>query len=195
MKKNLFLAMAMLFLASLPVVAQDHFKQFKVYYGTMDSDFHRKDELDGAGSMINDNAWELGLKFSRSLFANFRIETGINYSHANVEITPAFTGEPVDSREETLEVLSIPVYANFTFLKFFFVEAGPMLDFQLSDGTYDSQTGIGYGIGLGAKVPIKRFFAYVNPSFKRHAVIAFDKARYQQHLTEVGVQFGIGYQF
>ncbi|MFV0267338.1 MAG: outer membrane beta-barrel protein [Draconibacterium sp.] len=169
--------------------------ELKVYYGIADSELLRKESLDGAAGYDNDNTYEFGIKYLNKLTKHFGIETGINYLHSRVEITPAFTGTPVNSHFENLNLLSVPILANYSFGKYFFVNGGPLIDFQLSDASFDSQSGIGYSLGIGGKYHFDRFLIFLNPNFKRHAIIPFTKEDYQQKLTEWNLQLGIGYTF
>ncbi|MCE4564533.1 porin family protein [Maribellus sp. CM-23] len=169
--------------------------ELKVYYGIAHSKILVNKDLNGAPGYDNDNTYEFGFKYLNKLTERFGIETGINYLHSRVEITPAFTGTPVNSHFENLNLLSIPILANYTFGKYFFVNGGPLIDFQLSDASFDSQSGIGYSLGIGAKYHFDRFLIFLNPNFKRHALIPFTKEDYPQKLTEWGLQLGIGYTF
>ncbi|MFA5299054.1 MAG: outer membrane beta-barrel protein [Lutibacter sp.] len=168
--------------------------EFRFYYGTSDSEFLRE-SMDGGGNYKITNFNEFGIKYLRQLLGNFYIETGINYSKSDVKITPEFMGEPVSSRFEKLEIISIPIYGNYTFWKYLFVNGGPILDFQTSDNSTDSQSGIGYSLGIGGKYDFNKFLIFINPNYKRHSVIPFEKENNHQKLTELGVQIGLGYKF
>lgn len=191
-KTKLFLT---LFLAiiTLQTYSQNS-NEFRVYYGTSDSVFLIA-PMYGGGGYQNEKFNEFGIKYLRLLFDNFYIETGINYAKSDVKITPEFMGEPVQSRYEKLEIVSIPVYANYIFWKYAFVNGGPILDYQTSDNSTDSQSGIGYSLGIGGKYYFNKFLIFINPNFKRHSVIPFEKENNPQKLTELGVQIGLGYKF
>jgi len=169
--------------------------ELRVYYGISTAEFLRHQNLDGAGAHEITNFNEFGITYLRQLFDNFYIETGINYAKGNVRIIPAFMGVPVASRNEKLEIVSIPMYANYTFWKYLFVNGGPIINFQTSDNSTDSQSGIGYSLGIGGTYNFNKFSIFINPNFKRHAVIPFEKENYHQKLTTLGVQFGMGYKF
>ena len=169
--------------------------ELRLYYGISYADFLRNQSLDGAGGYEITNFNEFGIKYLRQLFDNFHIETGINYSTSDVKIAPAFMGDPVQSRYEKLEIVSIPIYANYTFWKYLFVNGGPIINFQTPDNSTDSQSGIGYSLGIGGEYNFDKFLIFINPNFKRHSVIPFEKENHHQKLTELGIQFGIGYKF
>jgi hypothetical protein len=193
MMKKLFIILIICF-TSLSSFAQEK-NEFLVYYGMSDSKLLRTDDLIGGGSEEIENLTEYGFRYLRKINDRLAIETGVNYATADLKITPHYMGEPVQTRAEDFELISIPVYANYTIWNYFFINGGPMVDFQLSETTTDSQSGIGYGLGLGGKYNFNNFSIYLNPNFKRHAVIPFEKEQNHQKLTEFGIQFGLGYSF
>lgn len=169
--------------------------EFRIYVGIANSELLRNENLDGVGNVGVENFAEFGFRYLRKINNQLAIETGVNYERAVLIRTPHFKGEPVYTRGERFELLSIPAFINYTFWNFLFINGGPMVDFQLTETTSDSQSGIGYGLGFGGKFNFNNFSIYLNPNYKRHAVIPFDKQQYHQKLTEFGIQFGLGYRF
>ena len=169
--------------------------EFRIYYGFIDSKLLRNAELDGGASYENENSYEFGFKYLRKISGKLFLESGINYMSTQVKINPPPAIFPANSRTEDLKIISIPIYANYTFGNYFFVNAGPILDFQNSQKSFDSQSGIGYSIGVGGKYDLDRFSIFVNPNFKRHSLIPFEKENNHQKLTEFGIQVGLGYSF
>ncbi|WP_298266103.1 hypothetical protein [uncultured Lutibacter sp.] len=194
MKKIRIILMIVIAILTINSYSQNS-NELRVYYGTSYAEFLQNQSLDGVGGYELTNFNQFGIKYLRQLSTDFYIETGISYSKSDLQITPSFTGEPIQSRYEKLEIVSVPIYANYTFWKYLFVNGGPILDFQTSDNSTDSQSGIGYGLGIGGKYNFDRFLIFVNPNFKRHSVIPFEKENHHQKLTELGVQFGIGFKF
>lgn len=94
-------------------------------------------------------------------------------------------------------MLSIPIYAEYDLGEIFYVAAGPIIDFQLSEGiNITDQSGIGYLAGLGAKLNTNKVSFSIFPNYKRHAVVPFEKeGNYKHVLQELGIQLGVGYQF
>ncbi len=170
--------------------------EVRVYGGIVGSDL-MSIPLDGAGSSENETSMEFGLKYLRNISKDFSIEIGISRFSTEVEIAlPYFPDAVKTSRNERLKLIRIPLCANYSFWKYFFVNAGFLLSFDNSKGTIDSQSGIGYGIGLGGKYTINRFVFYLNPNVKRHAAfLPFKREKYHEKLTELGLEFGIGYRF
>ena len=194
MKRRHFFTLLIILLIEIQCYSQN-LNGLRTYYGVIDSELLRNENLDGGANYDNENSYEFGLKYLRKISKKFSIETGINYMNCKVKITPAPTGMPVNSRYENLKIISVPIFANYSLGKYFFANGGPIVDFQNSEESFDSQSGIGYGIGIGGKYKFDGFLIYINPNFKRHAFIPFDKEKYHQKLTEFGMQFGIGYDF
>ncbi|PXY02931.1 hypothetical protein DF185_02220 [Marinifilum breve] len=184
----------LLIVASFKCYSQND-NELRIYYGFVDSELLRNGDLAGSGGYDNNNSYEFGLKYLRKLSNKLSLETGINFLNAKVKITPAFTGTPVNSRQEDLKLVSIPIYANYSIGKYFYINGGPILDFQSGEESFDSQSGIGYGIGIGGKYKFDNFIIYVNPNFKKHSFIPFEKENYHQKLTQFGIQIGLGYEF
>jgi hypothetical protein len=72
-----------------------------------------------------------GLNYCRSITKAFSIETGLEYSVNNVlwdyedAYNPHFTPQ-----KGSIKMLSVPIYANLTFLKYLFADAGMSADFE-----------------------------------------------------------------
>jgi hypothetical protein len=192
--KNIFLTAFLLFFG-LSVFAQKQ-NEVRLYGGLTTSDLTRHKELVGAGSVDMENTYEFGFRYLLRITEILAIETGLNYWRGDVNIAPApYPGLDLSSRSEKLQITSIPIYANFTFLDYFFLNGGPVMDFQASDNTIDDQSGIGIGVGIGGKYAFRNFSIYINPNIRRYAVIPFEEENNHQKLTSLGVQLGIGYQF
>ncbi len=169
--------------------------EFRIYYGFVNSKLLRNANLDGGASYENENSYEFGFKYLRKISGKLFLESGINYMSTQVKITTALIGLPFSSRTEELKMISIPIYANYTFGNYFFINGGAILDFQNSKKSFDTQSGIGYSIGVGGKYDLDEFSIFVNPNFKRHSLIPFEKENNHQKLTEFGIQVGLGYGF
>lgn len=165
----------------------------KLYFGLTQSSFEGED-LDGGESYDVENAYEVGFKYLLYVTNNLALESGLNYWKAEVKITSSPMPEQT-TRQEVLEITSIPIFANYTFMDYFFIHGGPVMDFQFSDNDLDTQSGIGVGIGAGAKYHFNDFQVFLNPNLRRFAVIPFEEENYHQKLTSFGIKAGIGYRF
>lgn len=170
--------------------------EIRILYGFSDSELLRNVNLDGGGDHTTRNFSEFGIKYLRQIKGNLKIETGLNFVSLSVGINDInYEGPAVKTRFEKLDIISIPINLNYVFGKYFFVNGGPFIDFQSSENSSDSQSGIGYNLGVGLKYRIDKMVFFVNPNYKRHAVFPFEKEKYHQRLTEIGIQFGAGYKF
>lgn len=198
MKNTLLLLFVLLICFS--VTAQSGL-EVKGYFGVSGAMANWNEDLDGASSVDIENLREVGVLLSKNISEKFSLSGGLNYSFAKVDFSPNFP--PClyclygYSHNPDFKMLSIPVYAEYAIGKIFYAAAGPVVDFQLSEGNnFSDQSGIGYLIGLGAKLNADKFSFSIFPNYKRHNVIPFEKeGNYKQILQEIGFQFGVGYQF
>ena len=169
--------------------------EVRTYFGFIDSKLLRSENFDGGASYSNENSYEFGVKYLKKLTPKLSIETGINFMSSKVKISPNLIGANIEPYYENLKMISIPMFINYSIGKYFFLNGGPVLDVQNSTELFDSQSGFGYGIGFGGKYSFEKFLIYLNPNFKRHSVVPFEKENYHQKLTEFAIQLGIGYKF
>ncbi len=190
-----------IFLFFLIFFSQTIFSQNKisVFYGFSDNALLRKAELIGGPGYAGKGSNLYGFSYEKALFKYFSLETGLEYSKNKIEITPNFyPGIDMTPKNVDIEILTVPIYANYTFLKYIFVNGGALIDFELNREEYastDNQSGIGFGIGIGGKYDFNDLTVFVNPFYRSHAIIPFEKENYHQHLNEIGLKFGIGYNF
>ncbi len=137
------------------------------------------------------------LKYARQINKFFSIETGLEYSINKIE-TVTFPDGMNHYNESNIKILSIPIYGDLTFWKYFFVNAGPTIDFELhrqtSESTYD-QSGIGFGFGIGGRYTLKNFTVSLNPFYQKHLILRSKKGAYHENLYESGIKLGLGYNF
>lgn len=175
--------------------------EVKGYFGVSGAKVIWNEDLDGASSVDIENLMEVGVLLSKSISEKFSMSGGLNYSFAKVTFRPNFpacaTCDYLYIHNSDFRMLSIPVYAEYSLGKIFYAAAGPVVDFQLSEGNnFSDQSGIGYLAGIGAKLDTEKFSFSVFPNYKRHNVVPFEKeGNYKQILQEIGVQFGVGYMF
>lgn len=157
-------------------------------------------QLDGAASVDVEDFREFGVMLSKGIGGKFRLNGGVSYAFATTQFHPADCGGcywNINYPKVRFQMLSIPIFAEYGLTRFLYVAAGPLVDFQLSEGNnFDKQSGIGYLVGLGGKVRADKFTFSVFPNYKRHGVIPFEKAeKYRDILQELGLQLGISYTF
>lgn len=168
--------------------------EFRIYYGLNSDSYFQDNDLIGGGSYDVLNNFEFGFKYLKLISKNLQLETGINYAKLDVEIHPAPMFPPLDSRFDKMKIISIPLYLNYTFLKYVFINAGPMIDINLSNSTIESQSGIGFGLGIGGKFDFKHFSVFINPIYKKHSLLSFENNDHRRKLNTTSFQFGICYK-
>lgn len=173
-----------------------HKDEIRAYYGIAESGLITFAQLEGTASYNVESFQEFGLRYLYHTRGNLYLAGGINYLRASIATTPAPSSQPtLEIDTDPLNIISVPLFLHLQFGRYFFINGGPSLDFQLTDNTYDRQSGIGLTLGLGAHYSIENFTLFVNPNVKSHAMLPFAADNYHQRLLEIGVQLGLGYQF
>ena len=201
--KYLFLNL-IIFIFSLQIKAQNTNK-INFFYGFASNELIRSVDLDGAPSYKGKGSTIIGLTYQKTIYKSLSLETGLEYSKNKIEITPVYypenyvySSKNVVPQKVSIIMITIPVYANYTFLKYFYANAGVLIDFEINRDDYpktSEQSGIGFGAGIGGQYTFQNFTLFVNPMIRFHAVIANEKENYHQHITESGMKIGVAYNF
>ncbi len=198
MKKGILLFY--LLLCGVSVYAQEGL-ELKGYFGFSSTIVGPKQEFVGVSSGNMKNLKEFGLILSQEIGQNLRLNCGVTYSYSRVEFMPPpcpnCGANNLFAHNPDFKMLSIPVFAEYAIGDFFYAAAGPILDFQLSEGNnITDQSGLGYLVGFGGKVNTEKFSFSLFPNYKRHSVIPFeDNGNAKDILREFGIQLGLGYRF
>jgi hypothetical protein len=135
-------------------------------------------EESGSASYIYDSKsfYTLGVTYIRGLNKWLEVETGVEYSSHKIGVLPNyFPGMDIYMRKpETKMVLfNIPATLRANFLKYFFINAGVLIDIDATNSNYiENQTGIGGIAGLGANYDFKSGLSiFLNPYIKAHSWI------------------------
>ncbi|HEY9185967.1 MAG TPA: outer membrane beta-barrel protein [Salegentibacter sp.] len=174
-------------------VAQNQ-SEIRGYYGISSYGLKTNQSLVGSPGYDPETGYELGIRYILRLPEGLGLETGIGFYTGDIKITSAPMPKQT-SRRERLQVTSIPVLLNYRFLEYFFINGGPVVDFQNSDNSFDSQSGVGLSLGIGVNHYIRNFQMFLNPNFRHYALIPFEKEDHHAKLSGLGIQFGIGYNF
>lgn len=171
--------------------------RLSLFYSPYHSEVIVKDGLlsDSGHTGKNGNLFEL--RYSHPVNAYLSLETGIQYSANKIE-TEYFPDGITHYMESEIKLISVPVYANFTFLKYFYVEAGPTLDFEVQHkqgAPVQNQDGVGLAAGVGGKYTFKRITVFVNPFLQSHLLVSFTNDKIYERLWQSGLKFGVGYSF
>lgn len=141
------------------------------FFGVSGANANLNEDLDGASSVEMENFMEVGVLLSKSISEKLSLSGGVNYAFAIVDCSPNLTpGALCDyfySLNPDFRMLSIPIYAEYALGKIFYAAAGPILDFQFSVGNnFSDQSGVGYLVGLGAKVNSEKLSYSFSPITK-----------------------------
>lgn len=143
------------------------------------------------------NSYSFELTYSRIVFKQIAIETGFRYSNHN--ITTGFDAEPWrPDIYSNLYLISIPIRVHVSLGKYFFCKAGFTFDKDFKrDKLYpmEDQTGLGFELGLGCKIDIKKFRLIISPMYSNHSLVAFNQDKNKTYLHELAIKFGIAYNF
>ncbi|MBV8390766.1 MAG: outer membrane beta-barrel protein [Mucilaginibacter sp.] len=137
------------------------------------------------------NGKSFGVKYTRSFTKVFSLETGLLYSTNKVQSnTIGSYGERTYNGE--VHMLSVPVLAKWTFLKYLYGQSGVVFDHQTNYSAYhivDDQSGVGIEIGIGGKYNFGPVSIFANPYITNHRFYG------RNNLMEAGIKFGLGYDF
>ncbi|MGY5850602.1 outer membrane beta-barrel protein [Salegentibacter sp. F14] len=175
-------------------VSAQNQSELRGYYGISSYQLEGSQNLDGGSSYDPETAYELGLRYILRLPNGLGLETGVGFWTGDIGIHSAPSLEQT-SRRERLQITSIPVLLNYRFLNYLFANAGLVMDFQNSDNSFDSQSGIGFSAGIGINHYIRNFQMFIIPNYKQFALVPFEKEDHHFKLSGLGIQFGMGYSF
>lgn len=190
---------------SLKSYAQ-HKNEIKHFTGFSNSNFIKESsEFDNLNWTFE--TFNLGIKYARKLNNNLSIESGVDLtSFYNVysECRILFEEAEYVFHCDRFRIVTIPVYADYTFGKHIFVNGGMLLNLRSAQG-YDEfkSAAVGYGFGFGGKFNVGVFSFYFNPNFKMirspnpflfnapngYPIAAINK------LGQLGIELGMGVGF
>jgi len=167
--------------------------------GIADNELFRKEAIDGGTTCEGKGSSYLGLTYQYSFVKSLSAQVSLVYSKNKINLTPNFyPGVDMTPRELTINMVSVPIYGKYSFWKFFFINAGPIIDLEMNaakNKSIDNQSGIGFGMGIGGQYTVNNFTVSINPFSKRHVVVPFKKQLRHQRLQEIGIGFELGYNF
>ncbi|WP_194974171.1 outer membrane beta-barrel protein [Aquiflexum lacus] len=184
-----------LFLTSLGTYCQN-VNELKVFAGTSKAFINRQVPMFGEGSIQTRNFVECGVIFYSQVLENTRVGLGFNYSNSLIDFNANPANHTLTQYSQRFQLISVPVLLEYNFFNYLFLSGGPLVDFQLTENNFSDQSGIGYLLELGGKYGTGNLSFSLFPNFKKHSAIPFIRPENSKHiLTELGVQFGVGYKF
>ena len=157
-----------------------------------------RQSLMGAGSDDSKNYIAGLLRVGYHYNETWSFGAGLGYSHQNITTTSGIVDPSVERMQYSsdLSIWEIPLDARVKFFKYLYANAGPMLHFQQNANSHvDKQHGIGFHIGLGAKVPLSQQFAVtLSPHYKMYSLIPFHSERNSDRAQVLGIAVGVNYR-
>lgn len=154
-------------------------------------------DLVGASSHHFINGAQFNLIHKYQLSKSLNIISGLQFQQASMQSQNGSTTGELQTWNYQVDNVNIPILANFTFLKYLFVEGGPMLNFQINEeDTYgiEDQSGIGFSLGLGAHYDLGKFNVFIKTHGQMQALIPFSKEKYHNRLITNSLSFGVFYK-
>ncbi len=147
----------------------------------------------------NDGMFNIGVYYQHKLSKTIAYTTGLNYSNSNILVAAGYHPYSPEAGDESWDthLLSLPLFINYQFYKYLFLEGGPMVDLQFNiwdSQPTDTQSGVGIGLGMGGIYNYKNINFTLYPFVNYHAIIQFEPYD-RDRLFEFGVKCGIGYNF
>ena len=195
--RNLFTILTFIFI-SHSLFAQNKGGLFFTYSLSSALPAYNRSGMDGGPGYDGKQSSTIGLHYIIKSNKLVAFETGIEYGNYKFTIKPAFyPGIDQTAKPSKAELITIPVYANITFLKYAFINGGALIDIEINkQNTIQNQSGIGFGLGLGGKYNFNKIDIFVNPFLQRHAFISLEEKNDNRlSLINPGVRVGIGYTF
>ncbi|MBE9463426.1 hypothetical protein ACFP1I_29105 [Dyadobacter subterraneus] len=154
--------------------------------------------VDGGAGYKPEASNSFGIRYLMKSTKIVTLETGIEYSNYHFKLD--YVDDPrinIPYIQKTAKLISIPVYAHLTFLRYFFINGGAIVDTEINkkENEINKQSGIGFGLGAGLKFKFKHVAIFANSFFERHALIGSSQQGTRRSLINSGGRLGIGYSF
>ncbi len=151
--------------------------------------------LDGAATHRGEGFFALNMHYRKPIKEWLDFESGLAFAYHSVVVEPLSIYDILPIKEE-MYLASIPIGVKFNFLRYFFVNAGTLVDIDFTSSNHlDDQSGIGASLGAST---IYRFDngigIFAMPCIRMHSLIPFTMGNYHERLLESGIQFGISYR-
>jgi hypothetical protein len=173
-------------------------KSIGMYFPVLANNQLSSREIDDTSPLYQGKGYyTVGLNFLYSTCSCSAYEIGLEYSNHSVTITPTVDQQNNPAFGSSIMLLSVPASLRLTFLKYFFLTGGILLDIDISNhNSISNQSGLGAVAGLGIKYDFKSGTGfYVNPFYKSHSWISFSGEYNRQKLNGYGIRLGVLYSF
>jgi len=141
------------------------------------------------GDYHGEISYSLGVKFSRFLSQNSKIELAACYSVNKMAFEfPKIVNPKGEVYLETIKIFNIPIIYKRYLNKRYFLSFGTIIDIGLPRNSLftDTQTGFGLIAGAGKEFSMRDFTLDISPNIELHSVLPFSSVGYQQRLLVIG---------
>ena len=188
--------LAVLILLSAQVWSQSK-NSISLYYGVAANNVNIHGDIGDYGYKSKSGT-VIGFGYTRNLTNYFALETGLQYSSNKLLQSYIVPGKGDVLSPGRAKLITVPVYGKYTFLKYLYVNAGLLVDFDFgadNDTGINDQKGIGAEIGIGGKYDFGPVTVFINPFLLEHRLIGFNSNGRTNSIENAGVKFGVGYNF
>lgn len=166
--------------------------------GFYNNDVTRFASLDGAASFDHQNSFMLGIGYQHNFNPKYSIKSQLNWQSS--KLTSNFIGAAGESMEEDIELstLNIPLLFSINLNDYFFIDAGPVLHFELENSPQnylDKQSGIGFALGAGLQYQFFPFTVFAKPSLQLLSLLPFNSSNHYERIFSKGIVIGLSYGF
>ncbi len=146
---------------------------------------------------------QIGVSYTKQLNKWLSVNSGVEYSSFNIAKTTTSIYDVLRYGREIphysygkITLITLPINLRADFLKYFFVNTGPFVDFEMNNTIIGKQTGIGVKNSIGASYAFKNHFSILlNPFIQIHSLLSFgNKNNSNDKLVNSGLNLGISYQ-
>ena len=159
---------------------------------------------------VGNGSYCFGINYTAQIKKALEFETGIQMTFNKIKVSyqndmPYYPNILMPSPTYgNIDLISIPVKARLSFLKYFFVTGGVLFDFETKNSVRDSsnnqlinsQSGIGIVVSAGAKYDFKEHITvFTNLTIEDHGIYLYQKLKYPFQINNLFLNMGIGYRF
>jgi opacity protein-like surface antigen len=150
--------------------------------------------MDCGPTYVYNNGIQYNVNYRYKFSNKIALVSSLQYQHNEVESRSTSPAGETQSYAFDVNNLNIPILANLSFWKYFFVEGGPLLNFEIDSYGPNSQTGLGFSLGAGAQYDLGKLNFFLKSQNQIQTLIPFNWDGRQDKLITNSLSIGIFYQ-
>ncbi|UII32546.1 hypothetical protein LVD17_01665 [Fulvivirga ulvae] len=139
---------------------------------------------------------QLGFTYSHFITKKLTLESGVYFSHYDLK-TRIRHDRPLPSLINYYEIsyFTLPLSADLTFGKWFFLCAGARIDFSPGNSSLPEidKFGLGLEAGLGVHTYIDNFYFRFKPHIRNHAITNFKNKDLSYDIWNANIEISVGH--